>query len=337
MRAAGGPALAFANHPRTTGLPSRAAPGRRALHEPFTPARRRAQQRTGRAAARPDTRRSAVKRFPGARSSLTARRQGTRPGRKARSSVDEHDDAAGPGAPSPRASEVVRALRSVLASSAFATSRRSREFLGYVVTEQLAGRGDTLSERTVGRRALGRDALFTGRQDSSVRVRASRVRTALDAYYAGAGALDPVQIRLPRGTYAPTFHLADRGGRHDAATPRPRAGRRALRRRGGRPRPPHRHHGRGGAGAPAADLRRPGGLRAGHHHPRRPSQDRPGVRRTVRAAGVGDRPRRDDPPERPARGRLERVDGVGDLQHRSGGDRLCPGGPVGHRAGGPAR
>lgn len=129
--------------------------------------------------------------------------------------MDEHDDAAGPGAPSPRASEVVRALRSVLASSAFATSRRSREFLGYVVTEQLAGRGDTLSERTVGRRALGRDALFTGRQDSSVRVRASRVRTALDAYYAGAGALDPVQIRLPRGTYAPTFHLADRGGRHD--------------------------------------------------------------------------------------------------------------------------
>ena len=105
----------------------------------------------------------------------------------------------------PREPEVVRALRSVLVSSAFATSRRSREFLSYVVTEELAGRGQVLSERTVGRRAMGRDASFDGRHDASVRVRATRVRAALSVYYSGAGALDPVRIELPRGRYSPVF------------------------------------------------------------------------------------------------------------------------------------
>jgi adenylate cyclase len=74
-----------------------------------------------------------------------------------------------------------------------------------VVTEQLAGRGERLSERTVGRRALGLDGTFDGRRDSSVRVRASRVRVALAAYYDGGGALDPVRIELPQGGYAPVF------------------------------------------------------------------------------------------------------------------------------------
>jgi TolB-like protein len=107
----------------------------------------------------------------------------------------------------------------VLTSSAFAPSRRSREFLSYVVTEQLAGRGDRLSERTVGRRALGLDGTFDGRRDSSVRVRATRVRAALTAYYTGGGALDPVRIELPPGTYAPVFRWGaqddDEHGSHD--------------------------------------------------------------------------------------------------------------------------
>jgi TolB-like protein len=105
----------------------------------------------------------------------------------------------------PREPEVVRALRAVLVSSAFAASRRSREFLSYVVTEQLAGRGELLSERSVGRRAMGRDASFDGRHDASVRVAATRVRAALSAYYLGAGALDPVRIELPTGRYSPVF------------------------------------------------------------------------------------------------------------------------------------
>ena len=124
--------------------------------------------------------------------------------------MDEPRDGAG-AASSLHPDEVLLALRSVLASGAFATSRRSREFLSYVVTERLAGRGDRLSERTVGRRALGRDADFDGRWDSSVRVRATRVRASLAAYYAREGAMDAIRIELPPGRYAPEFVRAGGG------------------------------------------------------------------------------------------------------------------------------
>jgi hypothetical protein len=74
-----------------------------------------------------------------------------------------------------------------------------------VVTETPAGRGSQLSERTVGRHALQHDHNFDGRHDASVRVRGTRVRRALEAYYESEGAEDLVRIELPTGTYTPTF------------------------------------------------------------------------------------------------------------------------------------
>jgi TolB-like protein/Tfp pilus assembly protein PilF len=103
---------------------------------------------------------------------------------------------------------VADALTQILASRAFAGASRSRAFLAYVVTETLAGRGAQLSERTVGRYALQRDDRFDGRHDASVRVRATRVRKALDAYYTSEGAEDPVRIEMPPGTYTPRFTRA---------------------------------------------------------------------------------------------------------------------------------
>lgn len=97
------------------------------------------------------------------------------------------------------------ALSRVLSSAVFQRSPRSRDFLAYVVTETLAGRGERLSERTVGRRALHHGPDFDGRLDASVRVRASRVRAALEDYYAGEGANDRLRIALPPGRYVPEF------------------------------------------------------------------------------------------------------------------------------------
>jgi adenylate cyclase len=107
--------------------------------------------------------------------------------------------------PPHKASEVVSELRKVLGSSAFGRAPQSRDFLAYIVTETLAGRGERLSERTVGRRALGRSDTFDGRFDASVRVRASRVRKSLEGYYAGEGRTDAVRIELPAGAYVPRF------------------------------------------------------------------------------------------------------------------------------------
>ncbi len=110
-------------------------------------------------------------------------------------------DAARPVEPADAVSALVR----VLDSRQFARSPRARGFLAYVVTETLSGRGERLSERTIARRALHRDADFDGRADASVRVQAVRVRKHLEDYYASEGADDGLRIVLPRGSYVPVF------------------------------------------------------------------------------------------------------------------------------------
>jgi len=100
---------------------------------------------------------------------------------------------------------VAEELTRVLASRTFSGANQSRAFLSYVVTETLAGRAHRLSERTVGRHGLQRGDAFDGRDDSSVRVRATRVRKALEEYYATEGAEDPVRMELPAGRYVPVF------------------------------------------------------------------------------------------------------------------------------------
>ena len=113
------------------------------------------------------------------------------------------DDTAGSTRVTP--DEVMDALEEVLASSSFARNPRSRDFLAFVVTETLAGRGARLKERTVARRALNRPATFDARDDSGVRVQARRVRAALEHYYETEGRDDAVRISIPKGSYVPQF------------------------------------------------------------------------------------------------------------------------------------
>ncbi|WP_159081600.1 hypothetical protein [Nocardioides sediminis] len=103
---------------------------------------------------------------------------------------------------------VVLALTAILDSEAFRSAPRSRDFLAYIVTEHLAGRGDRLGEHAVARHALGRSA-YDSRLNSSVRVQASRLRTALQRYYDAEGASATIRISLPPGTYDPVV------ARHD--------------------------------------------------------------------------------------------------------------------------
>jgi hypothetical protein len=80
---------------------------------------------------------------------------------------------------------------------------------------------------------LRRDPKFDPQLDPIVRVEATRLRRAIERYYAGPGATDPIIIDLPRGSYAPTFRrreIAPRRamlsiaafGRWADALPRPR-------------------------------------------------------------------------------------------------------------------
>jgi TolB-like protein/tetratricopeptide (TPR) repeat protein len=108
--------------------------------------------------------------------------------------------------PAPDGDAVLAALSRVLASPAFAASRRHRDFLQYVVLKRIDDPEADLKESTIALEVFGRDpASYDPRLDTIVRVQARGLRTRLEEYYAGSGADDPVRISLPKGSYVPVF------------------------------------------------------------------------------------------------------------------------------------
>jgi len=103
--------------------------------------------------------------------------------------------------------QVREELSRVLACHEFRTSKRSQDFLRYVVENTLQGHGDMLKERTIGIEVFGRPTSYDPSDDATVRVKAGEVRKRLGIYYSDQGAHNPVRIELPSGTYVPEFHL----------------------------------------------------------------------------------------------------------------------------------
>src|SRR5215467_11048626 len=95
----------------------------------------------------------------------------------------------------------------VLASHEFRTSKRSQDFLRYVVEHTLNGQSDMLKERTIGIDVFGRSTSYDPSDDATVRVKAGEVRKRLGLYYSDQGAHDPIRIELPSGTYVPEFRV----------------------------------------------------------------------------------------------------------------------------------
>ena len=83
-------------------------------------------------------------------------------------------------------------------------------FLGYVVKEELAGRGDKIKAYTVAVDALERPESFDPSTDPVIRVIANRLRKALDGVYASEDIEIPVRIELVRGSYRPVFRRMKR-------------------------------------------------------------------------------------------------------------------------------
>jgi TolB-like protein len=99
----------------------------------------------------------------------------------------------------------VAALDRVLRSDVFEAAGRAREFLTFIVSETLAGRGDRLKGYSIAVHVFERPADFDAQTDPLVRVEAGRLRRRLAEYYQGQGRDDPVRIELPRGGYTPVF------------------------------------------------------------------------------------------------------------------------------------
>jgi TolB-like protein/tetratricopeptide (TPR) repeat protein len=113
---------------------------------------------------------------------------------------------------------VRRHLTEILASAAFAGSRRTQDFLRLIVGHALDGEIDNLRERMIGAEMFGRPISYDTGSDSVVRVRASEVRKKLAQFYGSANKDQlPVWIELPSGCYVPRFHFQSDGAAGSAA------------------------------------------------------------------------------------------------------------------------
>ena len=122
--------------------------------------------------------------------------------------------------PMPSADEVRAELERIVASEPFRPSAQLQAFLRFVVEATLKGEAERIRAFTIAVEAFGRDQDFDPQSDPIVRVEAARLRRAIELYYDGAGADDPVEIVVPRGGYVPRFRYR---GREPASRERTRA------------------------------------------------------------------------------------------------------------------
>jgi len=98
-------------------------------------------------------------------------------------------------------------MNRLLDSHALHNAENLRSFLRFVITKTLDHQESQLKEYTIATEVFGRPSKYDPRNDSVVRVQASRLRSKLQEYYATEGKDDPVIIQLPKGSYIPTFSL----------------------------------------------------------------------------------------------------------------------------------
>ena len=100
---------------------------------------------------------------------------------------------------------VLEELERILASPGFSRNDRLSGFLRYVVQQRLQGKADQLKETVIGTEVFGRKPDYDPRNDPVVRMEAAKLRARLANYYAGAGAVDPIHIEIPKGAYIPIW------------------------------------------------------------------------------------------------------------------------------------
>jgi eukaryotic-like serine/threonine-protein kinase len=101
--------------------------------------------------------------------------------------------------------QILAQLGQIVKSEMFVGAARQQRLLRHLVSKRLNGGFGELKEYTLGVEVFDRGDDFDPRLDPIVRVEASRLRSRLQKYYDGPGAVDPIRISLPRGAYVPSF------------------------------------------------------------------------------------------------------------------------------------
>lgn len=95
-------------------------------------------------------------------------------------------------------------LEVMLQDDVFRSSKRSSEFLKYVVTQALNG-SDQIKERTIGIEVFGRSLSYDTNLDHIVRTAATELRKRLAIYYGDEKHKSELRIGLIPGSYLPRF------------------------------------------------------------------------------------------------------------------------------------
>ena len=90
-------------------------------------------------------------------------------------------------------------------SRPFSKASQLQDILLYICRRALSEPNPTIREHDIGCDALGRKADFNTNEDNIVRVQISHLRKRLEEYFANEGNREPVQIRVPKGSYVPCF------------------------------------------------------------------------------------------------------------------------------------
>ncbi len=100
---------------------------------------------------------------------------------------------------------ILRELEAVLASPHFCNSKRYPTLLQYIVENTLAGKLDSLKERTLGVEVFDRPPMYDTNTDTVVRYTAGEVRKRLLLYYSEHASISGIRISLPAGSYIAEF------------------------------------------------------------------------------------------------------------------------------------
>ena len=96
-------------------------------------------------------------------------------------------------------------LNLIVQDPAFRSSKRSVQFLKYVVEKTLEGQADQIKERTIGVEVFGRKPSYDTNEDHIVRTAAGELRKRLAIYYSDEKHRSELRMSLIPGSYIPQF------------------------------------------------------------------------------------------------------------------------------------
>jgi hypothetical protein len=109
-------------------------------------------------------------------------------------------------------------LELILRDPGFRSSRRSAQFLKYVVEKTLEGEADQIKERTIGVEVFGRKPSYDTNEDHVVRTAAGELRKRLAIYYSDEKHRTELRMSLVPGSYIPQFTYPTHNHESNAAS-----------------------------------------------------------------------------------------------------------------------